>query len=132
MSHDSKADIDRFDAMESDELFENTLRIVKYIESALKRRDDVSRKIVNEMTSDLVKDDCQYLKDRIRILDKRALYIYTTGEVPGAVAPRQSARDYMLRWMKNDFQRVGSAVNSTSVYVARADANCERPKCEAP
>ena len=66
ISHDSKADIDRFDAMESDELFENTLRIVKYIESALKRRDDVSRKIVNEMTSDLVKDDCRYLRDRIR------------------------------------------------------------------
>ena len=63
-----------FEAMEPDQLFARTAQIVGWIESALKRRDDVSRDIVHEMTSDSVADDGRYLCEKARQLDAREMH----------------------------------------------------------
>ena len=52
---------DEFGAMEPDQLFARTLQLVEWIEVALKRRDDVSRDVVHEMSSEAVAGDGRYL-----------------------------------------------------------------------
>ena len=61
------------------------------------------------MSSNLVRDDWNYLRDKVRALSKRARCISDTGNVPEACAPRRSAREKQLNWMENDPPRSGPA-----------------------
>ena len=102
MDNAADDDVDQFDAMESEELYETSLRIVVWIEGALNKRDDVSRDTVREMLSDLVRDDLIYLRDKVRRLYKRTKCIDDTNDASEAGAPRPSARGGLLRLMEND------------------------------
>ena len=107
MDKAADVEVDQFDDMDSEELCDASLRIVVWIEGALNKRDDVSRETVKEMSSDLVRDNCVYLREKTRALDKRARCIRETGKVPEASALRGSARERMLAWMENDPPRGG-------------------------
>ena len=54
-----------------------------------------------------MRDDCVYLRDKVRTLDKRARCINETGNVPEARAPRRSAREKLMSWFENDPPRSG-------------------------